>query len=194
MSMEATPQVWDREDCEVIDGCLVTPDGEVVGTVDFEGVDQVDREETADAMLARIAEVQAQVIACRIRRDAVVAQYAAMERRHQQRLDYLKWRFGPMLEQYAKHRLQFSKKRRSFDLPHGRLGFRKQAASARIVDMDRAVVFLREVGRADLIKIRTVETASPGDVAPLLANADRADFLEVTPERDKFSIDTGLPD
>jgi phage host-nuclease inhibitor protein Gam len=191
----------DDMDLEIVDGCLMTPDGEVVGTAEFEAIDEIVDEETADAMLARIAAVQGQLVALRLRREAILANLEAMERPHRRRLEYLVGRFTPLLEAYAARRLKLSK-RRSFDVAHGRIGFRKAPGSAKITDMGKALAFLREVGRDELIERTVVEKVKAAELAAVVDDWEgkdvfapsELDFLDRTPPGDRFRIQTGILD
>ena len=203
--MDAEPEIVvradDEMDLEVIDGCLVNAGGQVVGVAEFSDVDEVVNEEMADAMLAKIAAVEGQLVALRVQRDAILANVAAREKGHMNRLGFLRMRYGPLLEAYAARRLKHSK-RRSLQLTNGLLAFRKTPGGAKITDMVRAVAFVKSLERADLVRVTTKEDVPAGIVREFVdyfrehnqAPPSELDFLEITPPGDKFAAKTGILD
>jgi hypothetical protein len=144
----------------IVDGELVTEDGEVLGPVDaFELEDAgfsesgaalvrvkplsrppIHSVEDAESLLRRVAEIQAQAFAADVQLRAATERLGRERRRHERHADWILKQAGPELEAVARRELAGGK-RRSLSLASGTLAFRKTQGTTVIHDHEAAILY-----------------------------------------------------
>jgi hypothetical protein len=164
--------------------------GEIVDMVlpQQEAPFMVHDQQSAEWVLQRIFEAEAEVAAIRKRREVLLSNLAAMEAEHQRRVDWLRRRFSGELEAHAEVELE-GKKQRSIRTPFGTLAFRRKPSRVVVTDEDKAVEFCEAVGYENVVKVTKKVLVSM--LPDSFAAADAPGF-DVEPESDGFSIKTGL--
>lgn len=162
--------------------------GEVLGMVGTERFCVHDRD-SAEWVLRKLWDAEAEVAAIRARRKVLLDNLEAMEAEHQRRVEWLRWRFGPELEEWATDELE-GKKVRSIKTPFGTLSFRRKPPRVVVTDEARAIASLEEAGYTDAVKVqRSVLVSMLPDG---WVSLQRPDGFSVEAGSDGFSIKTGL--
>lgn len=176
---------------EVIDGWIVdTTSGEIIGRADVDEAFHADDEQKVEWVLEKLqdteADIQREKWLLAARKAAIEARIAGLQRR----ADWLNWRFGPELQQWAKVQLE-GKKKRSLQLTFGKLAFRvgqPKIAIAPEVEMERVISYCEEnIPEAVKVVKTFLVSGLKGHEADLPAGL----FVQI-PATDNFSIDLGL--
>lgn len=168
--------------------------GEVVGHAGAPAVFRVDSEESADWVLQRRAEVEAEVAKVDAQIRAVTANLRAKRAAALRRLSYWEYRFGPSLVEFARSRL--TGRARTWQGTWGRVSFRKTPGSNAIIDDAAAVEFVRtwlpgrvrvveSVGLKDVFACRAAAAGATGEDVPL-------PFVVSSPPGEAVDIRTGI--
>lgn len=114
------------------DGLVVDPDtGEIIGMVDVKEEFHVVDDDSAEWVLEKLSEHEAEVRALELRKQALVANLDAMIKDKQRHVDFLHYRFDKELEDYASVALAHSKEKH-IKTPWGRLSFRRSPDTRRV--------------------------------------------------------------
>lgn len=176
------------------DGLWIDADtGEVVGLAEpF----QVTDEDSANWVLEKLLNAEADIARERMKLRAVEERAQANIKRHERRVEWLKARFGPELEAYAAQALE-GKKSRTLSLLFGKLAFRKKAGGLRLADEALALEWAKK-HCPDAVKVTEAFriSAIPAEEATRLTGLDQ-EVLDVTGLRyegpsETFSISTGV--
>jgi hypothetical protein len=151
-------------------------------------------EEDAERVLERIARSDARTLAAESLLKAVQGRLVAEAERRRRSAEWLRRRFGPELEAWARPRLQG--RRRTLALAYGAIAFRKQPARLKVLDQAAAVRWA-EASRPELVRI-TKSVSAPQVAAALQEDLklgftdELPDWLEVTEPGESVRIETGL--
>lgn len=174
-----------------VDGYLVDEGGEVVGLADPVTIDDPEK---ADAMLARIGRHEAHLRALAIQEASVRANFARMRREHERAVEWLRRRFSPEFEAWARSQLE-GKRSKTLVLAHGRISLRTAKARAKITDKRAAVAWVQEHA-PDRVKVRHDVTAA--DALAAWNESEESDdlgnplWMQVEGQREVVRIKTGL--
>jgi len=171
----------------VEDGYVVNVEtGEVVSGPEPEEY-VCDTLEKADWVLSVMAEEQASVLAVDARLAALSAHLEKQKKKHEARVKYLQWKFGPSIAHLAKETLAASKGK-TVTLDHGEVKLRTSKGTNTIINMDAALEWA-QANVPDIIK--TVRSVNVSDI--LLWHDDSSPcFVESTGPVQKVTIYTGV--
>lgn len=139
---------------------------------------------SAEWVMSKLFDEEAEIAAIRKRREVLLSNLDAMEKVHQRRADWLRYRFGGELEDHAAIELD-GKKGRSIKTPFGTLSFRKKAAKL-VVEDEAAALDWAKSNRSDAVKVTEKVLVS------LLPQTGAVPGTRVEPEQDTFSVKTGV--
>ncbi len=118
---------------------------------------------------------------------AILEAYRARRNRKVARLDWLKARFTPEIEAYAKTKL--SGKTKYVDTPFGRIAWRIQKGGLRVIDKIKALDFAKQYGYDNAIKVsEEFQISKLTDEQRERLSSDTYDGFEVTPDTEVCSI------
>lgn len=121
------------------DGFWVDPDtGEVLGVVEPKPEFKVDDRSSAEWVLQKLMDAEAEVFAIQAREKAVLDNLAAQKKRAARKAEWLRARFGPELEQFARKELE-GQKGKALTLDFGKVSFRAVAGKVTLADESRAM-------------------------------------------------------
>jgi hypothetical protein len=139
----------------VVDGDIVSEDGEVLGPADAFEIEEaggslvrarplsrppIHSVEDAESLLRRVAEIRAQAFAAEVQLRAARERLEREQRRHDRHAEWLLAQAGPELEAVARRELAGGK-RRSLSLASGTLAFRKTQGTTTIHDHEAAILY-----------------------------------------------------
>ncbi len=183
-----------REIVERGDYLVYADDGEVFGlAVDgyYHTPFMVTDLSSAEWVLGKMQEAEARLVGIEAERAELIAATNANFDRlatvHKRRSEYLDYRFGSQLQDFAAEQLR-GKKVKSLATRFGVLGFRLQPSSINILDKAAAIEWARSHMPS------AIETAYSVLKSKLKGHEDQLpdDAFEVTKATDKFSIKTGV--
>lgn len=149
---------------------------------------QPETHDDADWLLEKMSVIDGDILALEARKEALVRHMDAQIAGKRRRRDFLVWRFGPALAEFARRTLESTgNKGRTVHLTHGTVGFRKSRATVQILDMDAAVKWAEANAPDALIVTKKVNKTDIAGVAP-----ETAPWLERHAAEDRFNIDTGV--
>lgn len=121
------------------DGFIIDADtGEVVGLE--KGEFHVTDEASADWVLEKMMDAQANAARVQIKRKALLENLDEQERHYKRTYDFLNYRFGRELAEFARRRLEETKaKTKVVKLSFGRLSFRTVRGGLRVADPEKAI-------------------------------------------------------
>lgn len=191
---------------EIIDGYRIdSRTGEVleyVGRPEF----HIDSDDKAEWVLERRGEIEADLAAVRARREAILANLDALERKHAGRLRALVYRFESELEAFTRSKLAGGKAK-TWRCPYGTVAIRKVPARwtwADVSDAKEKAIEWAEQHCPDAIKTKVEHRVALDDLVPVAAlhcshdGAEIVDYTEVArfpswvPEAEKVHIKTGV--
>lgn len=183
---EPPPEVMPQEIVQH-GGWMVDPKtGEVLGHADLNEDYRVTSEGSADYVVEQMLEEDAEIAKLRQMHLVILN---AMERRiqtHQRRRDWLQRRFASDLQQWAAAEIAGGK-RRSVQLPHGTLAFRRSESLSVVENRkDEAVQWCNTWCREAVKVVTSVLTT------PLKSRTDLPEQLFVREVKNSFKIDTGV--
>ena len=185
--MSTTSLITERRTAVDADGWLYDADtGEVLGRPDVLAGFAVDCAQAADAALEIRACIEARLAALRMRKAALVANIESMEAEQRRRLAWWDWRFGAGLVEFARSLLGRGK---TAKFVHGSVSFRATKGANRIIDMESAVAWMRDV---DPERVRVVESVLVSDVLATRRKGDLLPWLESTGPGESVTISTGI--
>jgi hypothetical protein len=170
------------------DGYIVDPEtGEVLGHTEASERFAVTDIESAEWVLSKMQEAQADVLAQRCRLDAIQSQMQAMIEDKARRCSYLEARFGHELEAFAARELEGGKSK-TLKTPFGSLSFRTVPGSIRVVNVELAVVW------AETFEPKAVKVSKSVLVSGLkgMESGLPSAAFEVVPPNERFRIETGV--
>ncbi len=184
---------------EVIDGYRINPEtGEVLGVeppADCGEDFKIDTEEKVNWVLEKWLREEAAVEELEIRAKAIAANLAIMKRQRENRIAALQYRFGQDLEEYARKQLQ-GKRAKSIQTCYGKLAFRKVSPKIEVNDEEAAAHWILEnapESEAAQVTFRFYKSKlSPEMNKAIISGETQIPGLEVTPERELFSVKTGV--
>jgi hypothetical protein len=146
---------------------------------------RVNSRSEAEWVLEKLTEAESEIAALDKRKAVLISNIEAMQREHEHRAQWLRVRFGPELEEWARTELA-GKKTRTLKTPFGTLSFRKRPEKLVVDEEEKAIAWADKWGITDAIK-RTEKlliSMIPPDKIP--------DGCHIEPEQDRFRIDTGM--
>lgn len=191
---------------EVVDGYLI--DSRTGEVLEFVGRPEwrIDSDDKAEWVLERRGEIEADLAAVRARREAILANLDALERKHAGRLRALDFRFEGELEAFARSKLAGGKAK-TWRCPYGTVAIRKVPGRwtwADVADAKDKAVEWADRHHPHLV-VETVERKVPldklKDAAVLHCSqvgdeivdyTEVARFLSWVPEAEKVHIKTGV--
>ncbi|MEK9735789.1 MAG: hypothetical protein VW239_00535 [Candidatus Nanopelagicales bacterium] len=185
--MSTTSLITERRTAVDADGWLYDVDsGEVLGIPDLPDEFAVDCVQAADAALEIRARLEARLAALRMRKAALIANIESLEADQRRRLAWWDWRFGHGLVEFARSMLGRGK---TAKFVHGSVSFRATKGTNRIIDMESAVAWMRDV---DPERVRVVESVLVSDVLATRREGDVLPWLESTGPGESVTISTGI--
>lgn len=166
-----------------------TETGEIVGLSHAAPEFRADTESSVKWVLQQMRKAECQLLALKAEKQQIMADLAVMEKAEQRRLDFLTWRFGADLEQYARHQLGDGKTK-SLTTPFGRYGFRQSPGSVAVLPerIDEALDWCRH----NCIRaIKTTQSVLVSEIKKSGQLPPPAIFDVVAPH-EKFYIDAGV--
>lgn len=142
---------------------------------------------TAEWVLGKMAEAEAQVMAIDARRAAINANLDAQTKPYDARITWLHRRFADELERFAAKELE-GQKSRTLTTAFGKLGFRRTSGSIKVTDKDIA---LKWCSQHKPTAIKTVFNLLTSELKGMEDKLPVGGF-EVTAPYDKFSVTTGI--
>jgi len=184
-----------------VNGLLVDElTGEILGVAPGAGVDtargslfRVRDRDTAEWVLERLFEAESEILALDRRLETYTRNIEAMKAEHERRASWLRERFGDELREWAGSELAGQKKR-TVRTPYGSLSFRKLAARVVVKD-EAAAIEWAKANQSNAVKVteKFLISAVPSERMQLWQNGGpRPPCFDVEPERDHFTIDTGI--
>lgn len=185
-----------REVMTDTDGWVIDAEtGEILGRSDLSDRFEVNSDDAADWALELRSRLEADLLAVDARLRAVQEMLGAIKRERMRRLSWWEWRFRPSLEAYARTKL--TKKVRTAMFTWGKVAFRTTAGSHEILDMERAVAWVRMWAPK---RVKVVETVGIKDVMAAAEIAEKAtgekaelpNWLKASGETESVKIETGV--
>lgn len=161
--------------------------GEVLDVEKPEGFRVTDRA-SAEWVMERIFDSEAEVAALEARAETIRKNIARMAAEHARKAQWLRDRFGPQLEEWARAELA-GKKVRTVRTPFGALAFRKTKPKLSVTDLARAVEWCKE-HVPDAVKVQESILVS---MIPDTAWKDLNAAFDITPAGDSFRVDVSTP-
>ena len=156
--------------------CLV--DGEVLGRVGLDEHFTIDTEAKADWALELRSEIEGELAGIDARIKAVTEQLSRLRKQKLARLSFWDFKFRSQIIGFARTWLE-NRKERTMQLTWGKVAFRKTAGRTEIMDMPKAVAFVR-AWAPDAVKV--VETVNQEAIKEARENAVAANFAGVPPD------------
>ncbi|MEN6537404.1 MAG: host-nuclease inhibitor Gam family protein [Bryobacteraceae bacterium] len=194
LNVSVDGQSADQRNLMLVDDLWIDADtGEVVGlATPF----QVNDEDSANWVLEKIMNAEADIAREQMKLRAIQERSQANVKRLDRRVEWLKARFGPELEEFASKQLE-GKKSRTLNLLFGKLSFRKNAGGIRVADEMPAIEWAK-AKCPDAVKVKEsflISSLSPDVLAELAALDDESLErlgLRREPSSETFSISTGV--
>lgn len=173
-----------------VDGFLINADtGEVLEAVDpgLEG------RELCEWALSKRMDAEAQMVALRAKRDALVQNLEKQITEQELRVKKLAWKYDSLIESYAKEAIEATGgKTKTVRFDHGSVSFRTSSGTNKITDMEAAVSFAKEFQMAEFVKV-----SESINVSDLLKNwngptAALSNFVESSGPKETMKIETGV--
>ena len=185
--MSTSSLITERTTAVDADGWLYDVDtGEVLGIPDLPEDFALDCNQAADAALEIRARIEARLAALRMRKKALIENIERLEADQRRRLSWWEWQFSHGLVEFARTMLGRGKTAKFF---HGSVSFRATRGTNKIIDMDRAVTWMRDV---DPERIHVVESVLVSDVLATRREGDVLPWLESTGPGESVTISTGI--
>ena len=168
---------------ETIDGVVYTIDeetGEMTAEVPAFAVKDA---ASAEWVLERIQQLDAQEAALKARQEAILANIQTERGRIDARKKGLLFRFEGQLAEFARENLPKGKK--SWVCPFGTLGFRTSKGSTKVLDKDVALAWAQD-NAPEAVKVEMSVLVSK------LPDVELPPCFEVTQPEDRFYIDSGV--
>ena len=168
------------------DGYLVDDEtGEFLGYIDPKPAFCVTDRASAEWVLAKLSENEAERVGLLRRRDAIIANIDRQVASVDSRAQWLTNRFEPELKTFTLSQIA-DKKQKFYDTDYGRMQFRTTPGRTEIVDKEAAVEWA-EINAPEAVKIdkRVLVTGLKGIELP-------EDIFTIVPPSEKFSFDTGI--
>jgi len=168
------------------DGYLVDDEtGEFLGYIDPKPAFCVTDQDSAEWVLAKFSENEAERVGLLRRRDAIIANIDRIISGVDARAGWLTARFEAELQRFTLTQIA-DKKQKYHDTAYGRMQFRTTPGRTEIVDKEAAVEWA-EINAPEAVKIdkRVLVTGLKGIELP-------EDIFTIVPPSEKFSFDTGI--
>lgn len=174
------------------DGYIVREsDGEVLGLAGAPETFRVDNPDAADWVLSKIAEEEAEVLALTARLEALHANLNRMRKVHANRVNFLRWKFAPELEAFA--RSQLTGKSRTLTLPHGSIAIRRVPESFKVGDLDKTIAYVEGIDPSLVRVTKAVTTKEAKQAAEFIGESlEDVPGLVRTPEHETVTVRTGI--
>lgn len=177
------------DDLIVVDGYTVNKEtGEVYGRSDCApGLFVIDSDDKADWVLQKRMDEESEINAINARIQALTDNLRSMRKEHENRLQWLEFRFDDELTEYAKTKLTDKSKTAKF--AYGKVSFRTSAGTNKILDMDAAVAYAEASPNPEIVKV-----TKSVNVSDLKENFDLSGlpFIESSGPKETVTIATGL--
>lgn len=176
---------------------MTTEHDELIGMIDDHEEDQewplprslviaIGTDAEADAALKIRTEIEAALTAHDVKAKALAENLAAQRRVIERRLEWWQYRFGMNLIAYA--RSKTDERRRTAQFTWGKVAFRRTPPRSIIMDMPRAVAWMRD---RDPERVKVVESVGVKDVLAV-ADGEVLDWLVTGTEGETIRIETGV--
>jgi hypothetical protein len=172
---------------QIIDNLVVDENGEVLGNA-ISDAGTIDNQTSLEAILEKIADVEGRLTAQQLRHQAVLENCRKLEKRTASYLAYLKAKYEPHIEAYAKTRLE-GEKSKTLTTPFGSVSFRTVRGGLKVVDPSLALDYAQLNGFTNAIKVTESFQISKLDPAQReLLEAKVPEGFEVVPDKESMSI------
>jgi phage host-nuclease inhibitor protein Gam len=176
-------------ECVIIDGYVVTPDGEIVGLADRDETFHVTDLSSAEWVLDKMAGHEAQIAALSMRLAAIQHNITTLVKQQNARRAFLEYRYGQELKAFARQNLKGKSK--TWRCAYGLVAFRKTQPGVVVWDEAAAIAWAKE-HCPDAVKVKESFLVSVAKDA-VFADPQRAQHgLEVTEAGENVKISTGV--
>lgn len=159
--------------------------------------------QSAEWVLSKILRAETEIAAIQTERAAILANLESREKEYRRKVDYLRARFGPELEEFARAEIEANPKSKTLKLAHGKLSFRTVKGGVRVKDATLALDWAKEhcpdaVKVVESFQISMVAADAKARIAETIALGEGeyaalvADAFEVKPDAEAFDIKTGV--
>ena len=166
--------------------------GEVLGRKDTPDLFRIDTDAKAEWALELKATIDGNLAGLEARVKALNEHMAKLIRREQARADWWELRYGNDLVEHCRTQIE-GKRSKTWRCAFGAVSFRISKGTTKILDMARAVSWIRTVARAPEL-VETVERVAVSDVLKVVHGFDieNLPWLEQTGPRERATITTGV--
>jgi hypothetical protein len=175
-----------------------TDDGEIIGHVSTPETFRIDTTEKADWALDKRSEIEADLLAIRARKRALLENLTRLERTIEARLTWWDFRFRAEVIAFAREAIR-SIKGKTLRLTYGSIAFRTSRGTNSIFDMEQAVAFVAKFAPEHVKRVETVNVKGIMEAARSYKEATEEDaslgaFLASTGSSESVVIKTGVGD
>jgi hypothetical protein len=190
MDLQLEVQAQVEEATTVIDGFIVGIEtGDVYGLAEQTKEFTVDSATAAEWVLEKLSEAEGRVVGLKAELAGVQERFASRIKEQERRSEWLRARFGPELEEFAK--TQLDGKSRTWKGTYGSVAFRSTAAKVVALDQTKAVAWAAK-NCPDAVK--TVQSFLisnvPDSVKALMLEKGAPDGFDIIPAGESVSIKT----
>lgn len=149
-------------------------------------------ESSADWVLEKIMDAEANIARENMKLKAITENIESRKKEYQNKINFLKMRFGPELEQFAREQVEGGKSK-TWKGSFGRLSFRSVKGGLRVVDKEEALTVAQVNGFTNAIK-----TTEEFQISKLTdAQREMLEFklpggFELKPDSEVFEIKSGV--
>lgn len=197
--VSVAPEPQSRRTARDRDGYLYDVEtGEVLGHSEVAEAFHIETAEQVDWALERRARIEAELLAVRARKRALLENLAAIERDAERRLAWWEFRFRPEVVAFARSAIEGTRSRTA-RFAYGSVAFRTSPGTRQILDMGAAVAFVEKYAPG-LVKVaRTVNLKAVDEAAGSYREATEEEpelgpFLATSGPREGVTIETGILD
>ncbi len=149
--------------------------GEILGLAGVKEDFTVTDEKSADWVLEKLMDSETNAARLEMKLRAITENLTAQIKAEQNRQKYLRFRFGPSLEHFARQALQ-GKKIKTLTLTFGKLSLRVLKGGLRVMDQEKALAWARELGDEEFCG-RTVKVVESFQISQLTPE-EKAKIIE----------------
>lgn len=172
-----------EQETEIRDGFIIDINtGEILGMKE-EFVP--DTAEKVNWVLEKLLDCKAEKARNDVKRKAILDQLAALDKEIDRKSDFMLWKFGPALEEFAKKELE-GQKAKSIKMVYGTLAFRSTGGTNKVVDPIAAVEWAKKHAPQS---VKVTESFLVSKLSPEETQKALADMvLEPTEKVEKFEV------
>lgn len=182
---------------EVIDGYIIDIEsGEILGLAQPEF--HVTDEDSANWVLEKIMDEEVDMVRLETKLKALQENIQSQIQTKQRRAEWLRMKFGPELEQFARKQLE-GQKAKTLKMDYGQLSLRTVKGGLRVKDADAALMVAKLRGWDNAIKVKETfqisgltdeQKEAIGTAGSVFS--DEAQAFEIKPDSETFTVKTGV--